>query len=121
MCWVSGAFGSLPSPRAARPHCFSLSKHSGQMKRVFSELSPEELRGLETALKKVGQARRRAHGGELNGSMGFFWDSKSARGKAPRERASFAVDPFARSEGVILCHSYRCMDRLPNPCFACYS
>jgi len=29
-------------------------KHSGQMKRVFSELSPEELRGLETALKKVG-------------------------------------------------------------------
>jgi len=30
-------------------------KHSGQMKRVFSELSPEELRGLETALKKVGK------------------------------------------------------------------
>src|SRR5438105_2594247 len=29
-------------------------KHSGQMKRVFSALSPEELRGLETALKKVG-------------------------------------------------------------------
>src|SRR6266853_2286163 len=29
-------------------------KHSGQMKRVFSELSPEELRGLEAALKKVG-------------------------------------------------------------------
>jgi MarR family 2-MHQ and catechol resistance regulon transcriptional repressor len=29
-------------------------KHSGQMKRVFSELSPEELRGLEGALKKVG-------------------------------------------------------------------
>src|SRR5580698_10495555 len=29
-------------------------KHSGQMKRVFSELSPEELRGLEIALKKVG-------------------------------------------------------------------
>ena len=29
-------------------------KHSGQMKRVFSELSPEELRGLEVALKKVG-------------------------------------------------------------------
>jgi hypothetical protein len=24
------------------------------MKRVFSELSPEELRGLEVALKKVG-------------------------------------------------------------------
>ena len=30
-------------------------KHSGQMKRVFSELSPEELRGLELALKKVGK------------------------------------------------------------------
>jgi MarR family 2-MHQ and catechol resistance regulon transcriptional repressor len=30
-------------------------KHSEQMKRVFSELSPEELRGLETALKKVGK------------------------------------------------------------------
>jgi MarR family 2-MHQ and catechol resistance regulon transcriptional repressor len=30
-------------------------KHSGQMKRVFSELSPEELRGLETALKKIGK------------------------------------------------------------------
>jgi hypothetical protein len=25
------------------------------MKRVFSELTPEELRGLETALKKVGK------------------------------------------------------------------
>src|SRR5258706_3983557 len=30
-------------------------KHSVQMKRVFSELSPEELRGLEMALKKVGK------------------------------------------------------------------
>jgi MarR family 2-MHQ and catechol resistance regulon transcriptional repressor len=30
-------------------------KHSLQMKRVFSELSPEELRGIETALKKVGK------------------------------------------------------------------
>jgi MarR family transcriptional regulator, 2-MHQ and catechol-resistance regulon repressor len=30
-------------------------KHSGEMKRVFSELSPEELRGLEAALKKVGK------------------------------------------------------------------
>jgi MarR family 2-MHQ and catechol resistance regulon transcriptional repressor len=29
--------------------------HAGQMKRVFSELSPEELRGLELALKKVGK------------------------------------------------------------------
>jgi MarR family 2-MHQ and catechol resistance regulon transcriptional repressor len=30
-------------------------KHSGQMKRVFAKLSPEELRGLEVALKKVGK------------------------------------------------------------------
>jgi MarR family 2-MHQ and catechol resistance regulon transcriptional repressor len=30
-------------------------KHSGQMKRVLSELSPEELRGLEVRLKKVGK------------------------------------------------------------------
>ena len=30
-------------------------KHSGQMRRVFSELSAHELRGLEVALKKVGK------------------------------------------------------------------
>jgi MarR family transcriptional regulator, 2-MHQ and catechol-resistance regulon repressor len=30
-------------------------KHSGQMKRVFSDLSPEELRSLEVMLKKVGK------------------------------------------------------------------
>jgi MarR family 2-MHQ and catechol resistance regulon transcriptional repressor len=30
-------------------------KHAGQMRRVFCELSPEELRGLEAALKKVGK------------------------------------------------------------------
>ncbi len=30
-------------------------KHSAQMKRVFSELSPQELRGLEVMLKKVGK------------------------------------------------------------------
>ena len=30
-------------------------KHSGQMKRVFAELSPEDLSGLEAALKKVGK------------------------------------------------------------------
>ena len=30
-------------------------KHSGQMKRVFSELSAEELRPLEVALKKLGK------------------------------------------------------------------
>jgi MarR family 2-MHQ and catechol resistance regulon transcriptional repressor len=30
-------------------------KHAGRMKRVFSELSPEELRALEEALKKAGK------------------------------------------------------------------
>jgi MarR family transcriptional regulator, 2-MHQ and catechol-resistance regulon repressor len=30
-------------------------KHSGQMKRVFSQLSVEQLRALEAALKKVGK------------------------------------------------------------------
>jgi MarR family transcriptional regulator, 2-MHQ and catechol-resistance regulon repressor len=30
-------------------------KHAGQMRRVFSELNPEELRALEVALKKVGK------------------------------------------------------------------
>jgi MarR family 2-MHQ and catechol resistance regulon transcriptional repressor len=30
-------------------------KHSGQMKRVFSELSTDELRSLEVALKKLGK------------------------------------------------------------------
>src|SRR5579862_5837356 len=30
-------------------------KHAGQMKRVFSELGPEELRAFELALKKVGK------------------------------------------------------------------
>src|SRR6202140_3056715 len=30
-------------------------KHSGQMRKVFSELNPEELHGLEIAVKKVGK------------------------------------------------------------------
>jgi len=30
-------------------------EHSGQMKKLFSELSPEELHGLEVTLKKVGR------------------------------------------------------------------
>jgi MarR family transcriptional regulator, 2-MHQ and catechol-resistance regulon repressor len=30
-------------------------RHSGQMKRVFSELSQEELHGLEVTVKKVGK------------------------------------------------------------------
>ena len=30
-------------------------KHSAQMKRVFTELSPEEICGLEAALKRIGK------------------------------------------------------------------
>ena len=33
----------------------SFRKHSGQMGKVFCELSPDELRGLEAALKRVGK------------------------------------------------------------------
>jgi MarR family 2-MHQ and catechol resistance regulon transcriptional repressor len=43
------------SPRGNDLIVFAFRKHSGQMKRVFSELSPEELRGLEATLKKVGK------------------------------------------------------------------
>ena len=42
-------------------------KHAGQMKRVFSELSPEELRGFELALKKVGKRAAALTEAELNG------------------------------------------------------
>jgi MarR family 2-MHQ and catechol resistance regulon transcriptional repressor len=43
-------------------------KHAGQMKRVFSELSPEQLRDLEAALKKVGKRAAALHGAKLNNS-----------------------------------------------------
>jgi MarR family 2-MHQ and catechol resistance regulon transcriptional repressor len=43
------------SPRGKDLIVPAFRKHSGQMSKVFSELSPEELRGLETALKKVGK------------------------------------------------------------------
>ena len=43
------------TPRGKDLIASAFRKHSGQMKRVFSELSPEELRGLEVALKKVGK------------------------------------------------------------------
>jgi MarR family transcriptional regulator, 2-MHQ and catechol-resistance regulon repressor len=44
-------------------------KHSGQMRKVFSDLSPEELRVLEVALKKVGKRAAALMKGELSGSM----------------------------------------------------
>ena len=43
------------TPRGKDLIASAFRKHSGQMKRVFSELSPEELRGLEVMLKKVGK------------------------------------------------------------------
>jgi MarR family transcriptional regulator, 2-MHQ and catechol-resistance regulon repressor len=43
------------TPRGKDLVASAFRKHSGQMKRVFSELSPEELRGLEVALKIVGK------------------------------------------------------------------
>jgi MarR family 2-MHQ and catechol resistance regulon transcriptional repressor len=43
------------TPRGKGVIVTAFRKHAGQMKRVFSEVSPEELRGLETALKKIGK------------------------------------------------------------------
>ena len=43
------------SPRGKDLIASAFRKHSAQMKRVFSELSLEELRGLEVALKKAGK------------------------------------------------------------------
>ena len=43
------------TPRGKDLIVAALRKHSGQMKKVFSELSPEELRSLEVTLKKVGK------------------------------------------------------------------
>jgi MarR family 2-MHQ and catechol resistance regulon transcriptional repressor len=43
------------SPRGKDLIDSAFRKHSGQMKRVFSDLSQQELRGLEVALKKVGK------------------------------------------------------------------
>jgi MarR family 2-MHQ and catechol resistance regulon transcriptional repressor len=43
------------TPRGKELIAGAFRKHSGQMRRVFSELSPEELGVLEVALKKVGK------------------------------------------------------------------
>jgi MarR family transcriptional regulator, 2-MHQ and catechol-resistance regulon repressor len=43
------------TPRGTDLIVSAFRKHSGQMKRVFSELDPKELRALEAALKKVGK------------------------------------------------------------------
>jgi MarR family 2-MHQ and catechol resistance regulon transcriptional repressor len=43
------------TPRGKHLIVLAFRKHSGQMRKIFAELSPEELRGLEVALKKVGK------------------------------------------------------------------
>jgi MarR family transcriptional regulator, 2-MHQ and catechol-resistance regulon repressor len=43
------------TPRGKDLIAAAFRKHSGQMKRVFSELSAEELRAFEAALKRVGR------------------------------------------------------------------
>jgi MarR family 2-MHQ and catechol resistance regulon transcriptional repressor len=43
------------TPRGKNLIVSAFRKHAGQMRKVFSELSPEELRDLEMALKKVGK------------------------------------------------------------------
>ena len=43
------------TPRGKNLIASAFRTHSGQMNRVFSELSPGELRGLEEALKKAGK------------------------------------------------------------------
>ncbi len=43
------------TPRGKDLIASAFRKHSGQMKKVFSELSADELRGVEAALKKVGK------------------------------------------------------------------
>src|SRR5260370_723298 len=43
------------TPRGKDLIFLAFRKHAGQMRRVFSELSPEELQGLEVALKKIGK------------------------------------------------------------------
>src|SRR6266581_1595588 len=53
------------TPRGKDLIASAFRKHSAQMKRVFSELSSDELRGLEVALKKVGK-----RAAALNGEKG---------------------------------------------------
>ena len=43
------------TPRGKDLIASAFRKHSGQMKKVFSKLSADELHGLEAALKKVGK------------------------------------------------------------------
>jgi MarR family transcriptional regulator, 2-MHQ and catechol-resistance regulon repressor len=61
------------TPRGKDLIVSAFKKHSGQIRRVFSELSSEDLRCLEVALKKVGK-----RASALNGSGGIK-DGNSGR------------------------------------------
>jgi MarR family transcriptional regulator, 2-MHQ and catechol-resistance regulon repressor len=56
------------SPRGKDLIVPAFRKHSGQMRKVFSELNPEELRGLEAALKKIGRRAAALMEAKLNNS-----------------------------------------------------
>jgi MarR family 2-MHQ and catechol resistance regulon transcriptional repressor len=43
------------TPRGKDLIASAFRKHAGQMRKMFSELSPEELRSVEMALKNVGK------------------------------------------------------------------
>jgi len=55
----TGVLGSYPTPQRGKDLIAAFRKHSGQMRRVFFELSPEGLRDLEAAKKKLENARPR--------------------------------------------------------------
>ena len=62
------------TPRGKELIVSAFRKHSGQMRRVFSELSPAELQGLEVALKKIGKR-----------ATGIMEQSEGLRGVVKRE------------------------------------
>ena len=72
----------------------SFRKHSGQMKRVFSELTPEELRRSRSGAEESRQARRGAHKGKhslssmLFGSFG--WSSNEKRQRSNGRKSTSA-------------------------------
>jgi MarR family 2-MHQ and catechol resistance regulon transcriptional repressor len=44
-------------------------KHAAEIRRMFADASPKELRSLETTLKKIGKSAPRSSGPELNQSL----------------------------------------------------
>jgi hypothetical protein len=56
---MTGVSGCSDFPGRQQPDCCGLPKHAAQMRRVFSELSAEELRDFEMALKRIGKRAAR--------------------------------------------------------------